>query len=201
MRKSTPQAPSARLTLRAHRAAPARVVLVYQPLPGRLLKTALSLAVFWGMIPFLVWIPPHILWVVGAFATGLVLSRRYWCGRYVVRAFTGRCPRCQRPLSLARGARIDLPYTLTCFSCHFEPQLELSAVDAPPLPDPEPLVHRTAECTGVWAERRIGRLVWLVCSGCGARRPATPEARQAVDAEREAGELLDELAREGRFLL
>jgi hypothetical protein len=201
MRKSTLQAPPARLTLCAYRPAPARVVLVYQPMPGRLLKTALSLGFFWGMIPFVVWFPPHILWVIAAFTAGLVLARRYWCGRYVVRGFVGRCPRCRRPLSLARGTRITLPCTLTCFGCHFEPCLELSAAGAPPLAEPEPLAHRAAECTGAWAERRIGRLGWLVCASCGARRVATPEAREAALAEREAGELLDALAREGRFLL
>src|SRR5690348_17478589 len=125
MSRTVEQAPIALVTLRAHQPAPARVELVYQPASRRALRVLVCLTVFWGALPFLIWLPPHYPWVVASFATGLFLAHRQWVGRYRVHSFAGICPRCGAPLSMGLDHTISLPHTLTCFHCHFEPRLEV----------------------------------------------------------------------------
>lgn len=202
--KTTPtQAPPAQVILNAYPPAPARIVLAYRPAPGRLVLTLLLVVVCWGPIPWLVWLPPHYPWPLAAFVAGAYLAFRTWTGRYQVRSFTGRCPRCRRHLRLDAGTVIDLPHTLTCFGCHFEPRLEVS-FRTQPAPsstfEPVRVRHLDPDCTGDW------RLSWfcddpyLGCPECGARHFATPQARKVADEENSRGELLDRLAREGRFM-
>jgi hypothetical protein len=195
------EAPHAEVTLRAHFPAPARVELVYRSLPRRLLLMALSLTVFWGAIPFLLWLPPHYPWVLGAFFGGLFLAYRSWTGRYRVISFAGICPRCGLPLSLGSDRTISLPHTLTCFHCHFEPQLEIRAPDDPDDAAAESLSHRSPECVGHWSLRWLADEAFMVCERCRAHRPATPGARRAAAAENDRADLLERLTREGRPLI
>jgi hypothetical protein len=197
MSRTAEQAPIALVTLRAHQPAPARVELVYQPATRRALRVLICLAVFWGALPFLIWLPPHYPWVAVSFATGLFLAHRQWVGRYRVRSFAGICPRCGAPLSMGLDHTISLPHTLTCFHCHFEPRLEVHfaepAAARAPLPE-----HRAPECTGLWELRWLADEAFVVCSHCHAGCPATPRARQAADEENDRADLLDRLTREGR---
>lgn len=206
MKQANPAAPLAQVTLRAYCPAPARVELVYLPLPGRLLRAALCVGVFWGIIPLLIWVPPHYPWVVAAFITGLYLAYRQWTGRYQVGAFAGLCPRCGGALSLGIDHTIDLPHTLTCFHCHFEPQLEvrfgaLTAADAREAAGPPRPAHHSPECVGRWRERWLADEAFVVCERCLAHAPATADARRAADAENQRAELLERLAGEGRMML
>src|SRR5690606_23801780 len=137
---------------------------------------------FWGSIPFLIWVPPHYPWVVGAFVFGAYLAYRQWHGRYYVRAFAGICPRCGSALSLGIDHTIDLPHVLTCYHCHFEPLLEvrfgkLSAAT------PSRPAHHHAECAGRWRLRWLADEPFLVCDRCYAHAADTPEARRAAEAE------------------
>jgi hypothetical protein len=202
MRWTATQAPPAQTTLRAYPPAPARVELAYLPLPGRLTRTLLSLAVFWGVVPYVVWIPPHYPWPAACLVAGAYLAHRFWTGRYRVRSFLGVCPRCGRHLRIDAGALIDLPHTLTCFGCHFEPRLEVDLSPAPAaVPKEPPLRHFEGDCAGTWSERWYWDDPYVACSGCGARHPATPAARRAADEENLRGALLQRLADEGRFLI
>ena len=200
MKQATTEAPLALVTLRAYHPAPARVELVYLPMPGRILRALLCLGVFWGIIPLLIWVPPHYPWVVGSFVAGIYLAYRQWTGRYHVSAFAGICPRCGNALSLGIDHTIDLPHTLTCYHCHFEPLLEVRfgrlAVAAPAGPR-----HHSPECVGCWRLRWLADEAFLVCERCLAHAPATPEARRAAEAENEQAALLERLAREGRTML
>ena len=201
MRKSAHRAPLARITLRAHPPAPARLELVEQPLPGRLVRTVLSLVVCWGAIPLLIWIPPHYPWVLAAFVSGLYLAWKFWTGKYRVRSFVGSCPRCGRYLIIRSGTRIDLPYTLTCFSCHWEPKLEINSSAAPvAAPRAFAIEHWRGDCVGSWLPRRWGDRLVLTCQSCGASHPATPRTMHAADEENESGRLLMRLTTEGRLL-
>lgn len=190
-------APLAILTLPGHRPAPARVELVYQPTARRLARTLAALLFFWGILPLVVWIPPHYPWVLGSLAAGAYLAHRAWTGRFRVRAFAGICPRCERELSLAPGTGISLPHTLTCYACHFEPQLRV-VLRAPAAAGT--VEHWDADCVGRWEVRWLADEPYLVCDTCRAHHPAGEEARRAAEAENERGRLLARLTAEGDFL-
>lgn len=203
MQDTSPRlAPPAYVTLRAHTPAPARVELVYRRARGRLFRALLSLVVCWGAIPFIIWVPPHYPWVTSAFLAGAFLAHRSWTGRYRIRTFAGICPRCGSALSLGLDRTVDLPHTLTCYNCHFEPQLEValdSAAVRPPVP--VGLFHRTPDCVGKW---RIGWLAdeaFLLCDSCHGGALATEAMRERARAENESGDLLRQLSDEGRPLL
>jgi hypothetical protein len=196
------ESPQVHLVLRAHAPSPARLGVVPQPLPWRVAKTALSLALFWGVCPWVVWLPPHYPWPVLSFCIGAFLAHRFWTGRYVVTWFAGECPRCGHHLRIRAGARIGLPHTLTCFGCHFEPTLEpyeLAGEEAIAA-DARGIRHVLSDCAGTWHEARLWDQEWIACDGCGARHHATAALRAAAIDENERGRLLGELAAEGRFL-
>lgn len=188
------------VTLRAHQPAPAQVELVYRPVAGRLARTLLALVCCWGVIPLVIWVPPHYPWAALAFVAGLYLAHRQWIGRYRVSYFAGICPRCGHAVSLGLDRCISLPHTLTCYSCHFEPRLEVRFVEPPAasLPSPE---HRDANCVGRWEERWLADEPLLICSRCLASCPSTEDARAAARDENDRAELLEQLTREGRLIL
>ena len=194
--------PQVHLVLRAHAPTPARLGVVYQSYPWRLLKTVFSLAFFWGICPYVVWLPPHYPWPVLSFCTGAFLAHRFYTGRYVVKWFAGECPRCGRHLKLTPGARIDLPHTLTCFGCHFEPSLEpfTLAGEEEIASGAQGIRHVLADCAGTWRVERMWDQDWVSCDACGARHHATPALVAAAEDENERGRLLESLASEGRYL-
>ena len=202
MKSPAVEVPSVHLVLRAYPPAPARVGLVPKPLLGRVLKTVLSIVVFWSLVPYVVWFPPHYPWPVLAICAGGWLAYRSWVGKYVVRWFAGECPRCRRPLRLPPGARIDLPHTFTCFACHFEPRLEpfTEAEEEEIAADARGIRHVLQECAGSWREETVWDQPYVTCTRCGARHHATPAIVAAARVENERGRLLDELASEGKFL-
>ncbi len=200
--KSSVQVPPVHLILRAYPPSPARVGLVEAPFPLRVAGVALSLGAFWGVAPWLFAIPPHYPWPVLSFVAGAYLAWRA-SRRYRVRWFAGRCPRCGRDLKLPRGSRINLPYRLDCFGCHFEPQLETyteAAEERLAVDEGRGIRHWMPDCAGTWREESLWKQPYLCCSGCGARHHATDTLRAAAEAENERGRLLEQLADEGRFL-
>lgn len=66
------------------------------------------------------------------FVLGLGMIHHAIRGRYRVNSFRGACPRCATELVVKPGSKIRLPYSLTCFHCHFEPALVLAE------PNPQP---------------------------------------------------------------
>lgn len=202
--KSTLQAPPAQLTLPGHPSSPVGIEVAYQSAARRFLLAALSLAGFWGVIPWVLWVPPHYPWPVVCFVAGLYLAHRFWTGRYRVRTFAGSCPRCGRWLRLPSGSKINLPHTFTCYGCHFEPSLEVIFDPRPllsPTGEPVWIRHRSPDCAGRWTLRRVWSNEYLRCDRCGSLHPATPEARQAAEEDNGRGMLLEQLASEGRFLI
>lgn len=197
MENGTAPAPLAILTLPGHRPAPARAELVYQPAGRRTARALAALLLFWGILPVVVWIPPHYPWALGAFVAGAYLAHRAWVGRFRVRAFAGSCPRCERALSLAPGTGISLPHTLTCYACHFEPQLRV-VLRAPA--SARVVEHWDEDCVGRWGVRWLADEPYLVCDACRAHHPASGEARRAAEDENERGRLLARLTAEGDFL-
>jgi hypothetical protein len=198
MRQSTAPALFAVLTLRGHDPAPARVEIVRVPLFQRAALTAVSALGFWGLALLLVILPPHYPYFLGPLALGVYFPYRFWTGRYRVRAFAGICPRCGRRLQLAPWERIDLPLVVTCFACHFEPLLEVSA--EPPDRGAGGVRHRSPDCVGRWERTWLADEAFVVCGACRAHCPAIPEACRLADGENERSDLMESLADEGRFL-
>ena len=199
-RSVTSFAPRAHLTLRAHNPAPARVELVRNPLAGRIVRTLAWLGLCWGSMPLLLWIPPHYPWVAVALLGGSYLGYRSWTGRYAVRSFAGICPRCGAGLSLGRQRTIDLPHTLTCYHCHFEPRLEVQL--APGRQNVQHrLEHRSGTCVGMWQTRWLADERFLYCPECHAGATANQALRDQARAENEAADLLARLSGEGRHLI
>lgn len=194
MRNGPAPVPLALLTLPGHAPAPARVELVRVPLARRLLLAGGSGALFWGLAVVLLVLPPHYPYFLLGMALGVYLPYVYWTGRWRVRAFAGSCPRCGRHLQLPHGTRVDLPHTLTCFACHFEPRLELE--EAPREPG---VRHRSAECVGRWELCWLADECFVVCDSCRAHFPATPETQREAREENARGSLLAQLTNEGGF--
>ena len=192
--------PEALVTLRGHLPAPAYIELAYRPLSGRIARSLLVLIGCWGAIPLIAWVPPHYPWIVLAFASGLYFSRRHFAGRYRVSCFAGLCPRCGQPISLGVDRCIGLPHTLTCYSCHFEPTLEVNFLEEEEREDRLP-DHRHPACVGRWETRWLADERVLVCSGCRAGTLATERAEAQAGEENERADLLDRLTREGRLIL
>lgn len=197
------EAPPVHLVINSHPPAPARVGLVRQRLPLRMAAAVGSLAFFWGIIPYVVWIPPHYPWPILSFCAGAFLAHRFWFGRFVVRWFAGACPSCGRHLRIPSGARIDLPYTITCFGCHFESRLEVFSDEEEERIAADPgrgVRHVLPECAGTWREERVWDQPFVTCTRCGARHHSTPALLAAAREENERGRLLDQLAGEGKYL-
>lgn len=195
---SNREAREAHLSLRAHSSSPARVELEFNPTGPRIFKAIAQLVLCWGAMPFLIWLPPHYPWVVTAFLAGPFLCHRTWTGRYTIRSFAGVCPRCGSPLALGVDRTVDLPHTLTCFHCHFEPRLEVSFVgqesDEAALP---PLQHQRPDCVGRWSTRWLADEPYVFCELCFAGMAETPAVREAAERENELGDLLGDLTDEG----
>ncbi len=79
---------------------------------GWIASTALTL--IFTLDPFVASLP---------FTVGAWLVYRSWRGRYRVHEFRGACPRCDQQLAVPPGSKIDLPCSLVCYGCHFEPEL------------------------------------------------------------------------------
>lgn len=122
---SPSQTPAARLVLAGHSPSPAEVQVRPRPRKQRMVRALTLLVVSWALVPPVFFIPPHLPWALGAFAAGIYFGLRSWRGEYVLDAFSGACPRCGEPLKIAPGTLVKLPYTVTCYSCHHEPALQV----------------------------------------------------------------------------
>ena len=119
---------NAHVVLPGHADTLAKVDVDAVPFRARLLR-AMVMAGVWGAIsaamffitvfdPFMTSMPVLV---------GAVTVWRNWKGRFRVRSFHGRCPRCAAELRVKPNARISVPHPLVCYACHHEPQLVLRA--------------------------------------------------------------------------
>jgi hypothetical protein len=115
--------PPARIHLFGHPSKPAHLEVAVYPGWARLARTigfllawivGSTLTLVFTFDPFVASFP---------FTIGGWLVYRSWRGRYRVHAFRGACPRCDQQLAVPPGSKIDLPYSLVCYQCHFEPEL------------------------------------------------------------------------------
>ena len=198
MKHSTAPLSFGMLTLSGHMPAPARVAIVRISLLQRAALTLITALGFWGLALVLLILPPHFPYFLLPLAFGIYFPYHFWTGRYRVRAFAGICPRCGHHLQLAPSTRIDLPAGVTCFACHFEPQLEVLA--QAPGEGADGVWHWSPECAGRWERMWLADEQLVVCSTCRAYFPATRKVCDAADEENDRSDLMRNLADEGRFL-
>lgn len=76
-----------------------------------------------ALVAFLV--PPHGEPLFLAVGVGVYLIYREATTQFVVREFSGSCPRCGSALTLRRGSRLSSARNVPCYGCHFHPTIEL----------------------------------------------------------------------------
>jgi len=114
----------ARIVLGGHADTVARVEVRPISARDRVLRT-LVMAAFWGTITtavFFITVFDPFMTSMPAFV-GAASVYRSWRGRYELRAFEARCPRCGAALRMKRNARVGAQSPLACYSCHHHPEL------------------------------------------------------------------------------
>ena len=135
-----------------------------------------------------------------AFIVGGFLAWRSWTGRYAIRSFAGICPRCGAVMSLDGDRTVNLPLTLTCYHCHFEPKLEVHFAEGLNTP-PIVLDHQADDCVGLWEIRWLADERFVFCPLCHGGAPARRSLLERAEAENAAAILLNRLSNEGRPLI
>ena len=114
----------ARIVLPGHADTVARVDVTPISSRDRVLRT-LFLAALWGTITaavFFITVFDPFMTSMPAFV-GAASVYRSWRGRYELRAFEARCPRCGTHLKMKRNARVSAHASLVCYACHHQPEL------------------------------------------------------------------------------
>lgn len=127
---STSQAPtahalSAQITLFGFTPTPARAIVVDRTRGWRISHTLIALLVAWGAIPIVVWLPPHIPWVLGAFGIGVYLAWKYMTQHHTLLSLEGKCPKCGAAQAIAKPLSLRTPQKLACADCHHDIFLEV----------------------------------------------------------------------------
>ncbi len=136
--------PPAHTQLFGFKPTPARVEVIARPTSWRASHALVSLAIGWGLIPVVMFVPPHVPWVLAGFFGGIYFAIHYWRERYTLVALETTCPKCGSPLRQEKPTRLALPHRLHCDSCQQNPILEVdvrglapggaTAEGAPPVP-------------------------------------------------------------------
>ena len=114
----------ARVVLPGHADTIARVEVRPISSRNRVLRT-LGLAGLWGTVTtavFFITVFDPFMTSMPAFV-GAASVYRSWRGRFELRAFEARCPRCGSELKMKRNARVGAQAPLVCYTCHHEPEL------------------------------------------------------------------------------
>jgi hypothetical protein len=114
----------ARIVLPGHTDTAARVDVLEVPMRARVLRTIL-LAAFWGTLTvavFFVTVFDPFMTSMPAFV-GAASVYRSWRGRFELRGFEARCPRCAAELKVKPNARVSAHHPLVCYACHHQPEL------------------------------------------------------------------------------
>jgi hypothetical protein len=117
--------PPARLALFGFPATPALVRVVPRPRAWRLTHGLLALMGCWVLMPVVVFVPPHVPWVLGAFFTGVYLARRRFTEHYTIQRMEGTCPKCGAVRLITKPTRLSSPLSLSCPQCHQDINLEV----------------------------------------------------------------------------
>jgi hypothetical protein len=101
-------------------ATPAHVEVISRAPSWRVSRALLSLAVAWGAIPIVFWLPPHFPWVLGAFVLGIYFAWKHFTEHHTMTVLRGSCPKCAAPQTLEKPVRFRTPFKLSCAQCHHD---------------------------------------------------------------------------------
>jgi hypothetical protein len=120
----------ARLSLGGN-SAPAVATVVERTPRWRAIGAIQRLALWWILLPIVVWIPPHFPWVVLVLVLGAAQAyRRYHEYRSLV-ALHGTCPKCGTEQDFTVSGPLRGHEKVTCEHCRWELRLEVGS-DAEP---------------------------------------------------------------------
>lgn len=112
------QRPAANLDVFGFRPTPAQVEVIPRSRKWRLSHALMALAIGWGCIPVVMFIPPHFPWVLTAFGCGIGFCWKFWHEEYTLVSLKGQCPKCGAPQEVDKPVRMKSPHVLSCKACH-----------------------------------------------------------------------------------
>lgn len=111
------------LEIFGYRPRPANIEALPRGAFARAWRAVAAFVVGCTIAPVMIMMPPHMEPAVITVFIGAYIARSYWRGLYVVRSFTGSCPRCGAALRLRRGTLLRVPHGVSCRSCRDTPRL------------------------------------------------------------------------------
>ena len=88
-----------------------------------------QLALWWGLMLLVVWIPPHLPWALIALAVGTIRAYGRYSEQRTLVSLRGICPKCGNEQEFTGGVPLKNAHTVTCAACRWELK-----VDVPPGP-------------------------------------------------------------------
>lgn len=82
-----------------------------------------ELAVWWALALVVVWIPPHVPWVLVVLVVGALRARSRWVQRRTLVALHGTCPKCATEQEWTGGGSV--PDRVRCVECKWELRLQV----------------------------------------------------------------------------
>ena len=114
----------ARLSL-AGAAAPAVVTVVERTPRWRTVGAIQRLALWWILLPVVVWIPPHFPWVLLVLVLGAVQAYRRYHEHQTMVGLHGTCPKCGTEQDFSDHGPLRAQRKVTCAHCRWELRLEI----------------------------------------------------------------------------
>lgn len=89
-----------------------------------------QLALWWGLMLLVVWIPPHLPWALISFTVGAIRAYRRYNEQRTLVSLRGVCPKCANEQEFAGGVPLKNAQTVTCAACQWELKVDLSSEPA-----------------------------------------------------------------------
>jgi hypothetical protein len=87
---------------------------------------ALKGLALWLLIPVVVFVPPHIPWVLIVLAVGAIRAWGRWNEHATLLSLRGPCPKCGTDQQFAETGRMKFPHKVTCASCRWDLQVHVA---------------------------------------------------------------------------